>query len=126
VLPGREVIVLQPYGSLFFAAAPVFEAALPAVGEASTGSVVILRLRGRTDLGTTFLDALHRYASALTEVGSALMVVSVSDRVLEQLTVAGITDVIVADHIYPGNDAVGSTFARAYADAVGWVESAGG
>jgi sulfate permease, SulP family len=63
-LPGGEVVVLQPYGSLFFAAAPVFEAALPAVGEASSGSVVILRLRGRTDLGTTFMDALHRYATA--------------------------------------------------------------
>ena len=61
-LPAHEVVVLQPYGSLFFAAAPVFEATLPAVGEASTNSVVILRLRGRSDLGTTFMDVLHRYA----------------------------------------------------------------
>ena len=61
-LPAGEVIVLQPYGSLFFAAAPVFEAALPAVSEASRGSVVILRLRGRSDLGTTFMDVLYRYA----------------------------------------------------------------
>ena len=29
VIPAHEVIVLQPYGSLFFAAAPVFEAQLP-------------------------------------------------------------------------------------------------
>ena len=28
-LPAHEIIMLQPYGSLFFAAAPVFEAALP-------------------------------------------------------------------------------------------------
>ena len=34
-LPGGEVVVLQPYGSLFFAAAPVFEAKLPAVIAAS-------------------------------------------------------------------------------------------
>ncbi len=46
-LPRSEVVVLQPYGSLFFAAAPVFEAALPAVDEDSRDSVVILRLRGR-------------------------------------------------------------------------------
>jgi sulfate permease, SulP family len=32
VLPPGEVVVLQPYGSLFFAAAPIFEATLPAVG----------------------------------------------------------------------------------------------
>jgi sulfate permease, SulP family len=117
-LPGGEVVVLQPYGSLFFASAPVFEAALPAVGAASTGSVVVLRLRGRTDLGTTFMDALQRYASALAAVGSSLMLVSVSDRVLEQVTVAGITDMIGLDHVYLGDDRVGATFARAYADAL--------
>lgn len=118
VLPGGEVVVLQPYGSLFFAAAPVFEATLPAVGAASAGSVVVLRLRGRTDLGTTFMDALQRYASALAAVDSTLMLVSVSDRVLEQVTVAGITDVIGLDHVYLGDDRVGATFARAYADAL--------
>jgi len=117
-LPGGEVVVLQPYGSLFFASAPVFEASLPAVGAASAGSVVILRLRGRTDLGTTFMDALQRYASALAAVDSSLMLVSVSDRVLEQVTVAGITDVIGLDHVYLGDDRVGATFARAYADAL--------
>ena len=31
LLPSNEVVLLQPYGSLFFAAAPLFEAALPAV-----------------------------------------------------------------------------------------------
>ena len=30
-LPANDVVVLQPYGSLFFAAAPIFEAALPEV-----------------------------------------------------------------------------------------------
>ena len=29
-LPAHQVVVLQPYGSLFFAAAPIFAAALPA------------------------------------------------------------------------------------------------
>jgi sulfate permease, SulP family len=121
-LPGGEIVVLQPYGSLFFAAAPVFEAALPAIGETSSGSVVILRLRGRTDLGTTFLDGLLRYATALTAVGSTLMVVSVSDRVLEQLTVTGITDVIGADHVHAGDDRLGWAFAQAHADATAWLE----
>jgi SulP family sulfate permease len=74
----RRVIVLQPYGSLFFAAAPVFEAALPAVGTGSRGSVVILRLRGRTDLGTTFMDVLHRYAVSL--VGCGVMVLPTGGR----------------------------------------------
>ena len=121
VLPAHEVVVLQPYGSLFFAAAPVFQAALPAVGEASTGSVVILRLRGRSDLGTSFMDVLHRYAEALHFVGSRLVVVSANDRIIEQLGVTGITALIGEDAIYPGDERVGATIERASADAQAWV-----
>ena len=47
-LPAGEVVVLQPYGTLFFAAAPVLESQLPAPAAISVNSVVILRLRGRT------------------------------------------------------------------------------
>jgi len=122
-LPAHEVVVLQPYGSLFFAAAPVFEATLPAVGEVSTNSVVILRLRGRSDLGTTFMDVLYRYARALDAVGSKLVIVSANDRIIEQLAVTGITEIIGADNVYPGDERVGATVKRAYADALAWVEA---
>jgi SulP family sulfate permease len=122
-LPSSEVVVLQPYGSLFFAAAPVFEAALPAVGEGSRRSVVILRLRGRSDLGTTFMDVLHRYAVALAAVGSRLVIVSANERIQEQLVVTGITDVIGPDNVYAGDERVGATVRRAYDDAIAWVGS---
>ena len=120
-LPQGEVVVLQPYGSLFFAAAPVFEAALPAVGEASRHSVVILRLRGRSDLGTTFMDVVRRYALSLQEVGSKLVIVSDSDRILEQLEVTDITATIGSENVYAGNERVGTTVLRAYEDAARWV-----
>ena len=122
-LPAHEVVVLQPYGSLFFAAAPVFEAALPAVGPDSNGSVVILRLRGRTDLGTTFMDALRRYAESLRDAGSRLVIVSANERIVEQLTVTGITDVVGDDGIYPGDERVGAAAARAEKDAAAWVDA---
>ena len=122
-LPAHEVVVLQPYGSLFFAAAPVFEATLPTVGPGSTNSVVILRMRGRSDLGTTFMDVLHRYAKALEAVDSRLMIVSANERLIEQLAVTGITEVIGADSVYPGDERVGATVKRAYADALAWVEA---
>ena len=116
-----EVVVLQPYGSLFFAAAPVFETLLPAVTEASRSSVVILRLRGRTDLGTTFMDVLLRYAQSLAAVGSKLVLVSTNERIDEQLAVTGITAVIGAENIYRGDERVGAALRRAYDDAVAWV-----
>ena len=123
VLPSSEVVVLQPYGSLFFAAAPVFEATLPEVTDASRGAVVILRLRGRSDLGTTFMDVLHRYALALAGVGGKLVIVSANDRIIEQLRVTGITDVIGEANVYPGDERVGATVERAYLDAIAWVDA---
>jgi sulfate permease, SulP family len=120
-LPANEVVALQPYGSLFFAAAPVFESALPAPADASRNSVAILRLRGRTDLGTTFMDVLHRYAEALAACDSKLVIVSASERIQEQLRVTGITDLIGPGNIYPGDERIGATLKRAYADAVTWI-----
>jgi SulP family sulfate permease len=121
VIPPGEVVTLQPYGSLFFAAAPVFESQLPAVSPESRGSVVLLRLRGRTDLGTTFMDVLRRYAISLQQVGSRLMLVSTNPEIEQQLKVAGIEAVIGSDAIYRGDERVGATIARAEADATAWV-----
>ena len=118
-----DVIVLQPYGSLFFAAAPTFEAALPAVVATSVNSVVILRLRGRSDLGTTFMDVLLRYGHALAAVDSKLVIVSANERILEQFEVTGITDLIGPENIYPGDERVGATLKQARADAEAWVDA---
>jgi len=122
-LPANEVIVLQPYGSLFFAAAPVLESVLPAVTEASRNSVVILRLRGRSDLGTTFMDVLYRYAQSLAAVASKLVVVSTNERIEEQLAVTGIADVIGPENVVRGTERVGAAVRGAHADAEAWVEA---
>ena len=123
LLPAAEVVVLQPYGSLFFAAAPVFEALLPTPTETSRHSVVILRLRGRSELGSTFMDVLYRYALALKDVESRLAIVSTSERIEDQLSVSGITQVIGPDAIYKGDERVGASMKKAYADAMSWIAS---
>jgi SulP family sulfate permease len=120
-LAADDVVVLQPYGSLFFAAAPVFETLLPAVTDTSRNSVVIVRLRGRTDLGTTFMDVLLRYARSLAAVGSKLVVVSTNERIDEQMGLTGITAVIGVENVYAGDERVGAAVRRAYDDAVVWV-----
>ena len=120
-VPEGEVVVLQPYGSLFFAAAPVFEAQLPGVSESSRNSVVIVRLRGRSDLGTTFMDVLLRYAQSLEALGSRLMIVSTNSDVEDQLAVAGITEVIGTSSIYRGDERVGAAVQQAEDDASRWI-----
>ena len=122
VLEADVVVVLQPYGSLFFAAAPVFETLLPVVTDASRNSVVIVRLRGRTDLGTTFMDVLLRYAQSLAAVDSKLVVVSTNKQIDEQLGVSGVADVVGAENVIRGSERVGVTVRRAYNEAVEWVE----
>lgn len=120
-LPPNEVVVLQPYGSLFFAAAPTFETALPTLTEQSSCSVVVLRLRGRSDLGTTFMDVVHRYAVSLKAANSKLMIVSANERIQEQLSVTGITELIGSENLYEGDERVGATLRRAHADALAWI-----
>ncbi|MDJ0497427.1 MAG: SulP family inorganic anion transporter [Acidimicrobiia bacterium] len=122
-LESHAVVVLQPYGSLFFAAAPVFEKALPTVTVDSAGSVVILRLRGRNDMGTTFMDVLTRYGESLRDVGSKLVIVSGDEQLNAQLAVTGVTAVVGASNIYTSDERVGATVRRAYAEALDWVES---
>ena len=121
-VPADEVVVLQPYGSLFFAAAPVFEEALPDVGDDSSRSVVILRLRGRSDLGSTFMDVLGRYAEELKAVGSKLVIISADESIHRQLATTRVTGVVGTENIYTSDEWVGATLKRSYDDALVWIE----
>ena len=116
-----EVILIQPYGSLFFASAAVFESRLPAVTRDTRNSVVIVRLRGRTDLGSTLTETLGRYAAALDAAESKLVLISDHDRVLAQLTVAGVTSLVGEANIYRSDEWLGRTVRRAHADAERWI-----
>jgi len=117
----HEVLVIQPYGSLFFASASVFENRLPTVTDASRGSVVIIRLRGRTDLGSTLTETLNRYAHALKASGSKLVLISDSESVRTQLAVTGVTASIGIENLYESDEWLGATLKRAHADALEWV-----
>lgn len=117
----NEAIVLQPYGSLFFASAPVFEDELPDVTEATSNSVVILRLRGKSDLGSTFMEVLYRYATSLMEVNSKLVLAYQSDRVHDQLQATGVADLLGEENIYESDEWLGATVTRAYRDAEDWI-----
>ena len=63
-LPSDRLTLLHVYGSLFFAAAKNIEEMLPAVGDA-TRAVVAINLRGKSEIGSTFVTVLQRYAQAL-------------------------------------------------------------
>jgi len=117
VVPAREVLVLQPYGSLFFASSPIFEKQLPEVSRESRGAVVIVRLRGTDQIGLSLVDVLRRFAHRLADADSTLKVVATEDRVIDQLQAGGLLDDIGERGIYKGTEWVGETLRQAYADA---------
>ncbi len=117
----HEVIVVQPYGSLFFASAPVFEAQLPVVDGATGGSVVIVRLRGVDQLGISLIEVLRRYSTQLHAADSKLKIVIASDRVVEQFRLAGVDADLAADDVYLGTEWLGETVRRAYDDSCEWI-----
>jgi SulP family sulfate permease len=122
-VPPGEVVVLQPHGSVFFAAAPVLEAQLPQVTPTSVRSVVILRLRGSDDLGATVIDVLRRYAAQLRAAGSKLAIVTDNPRIPRQLEVTGALDSIDPSDVHLGSEWVGATVRQAHAEAAEWVSS---
>ncbi|MFE5410760.1 SulP family inorganic anion transporter [Microbacterium sp. NPDC056569] len=117
VVPPGEVLVLQPYGSLFFASAPVFDRQLPEVSRESSGSVVIVRLRGTDEIGLSHVEVLRRFAAELRDADSTLKIVATEDRVISQLEAGGLTADIGVENVYRGTEWVGEALRRAYADA---------
>ncbi|KRC62334.1 sulfate transporter [Agromyces sp. Root81] len=114
----HEVVVVQPYGSLFFANAPNLEAQLPRVDAATRGSVVILRLRGIDQIGLSHVEVLRRYATELDQAGSRLEVIVTSDRVRSNLTAGGLTAIIGEAAVHRGTEWQGDTLRTVYANAL--------
>jgi SulP family sulfate permease len=119
----NEVLVLRPYGSLFFAATGAFEEALPAVSEESRRSVVILTLRGKEDLGSTFINLTTRYAQTLADHDCLLKVSGVSDGVMSQLEVTGALAQLGADNIYLSTASLTESTRQAMRDADDWLDA---
>lgn len=124
VIPPSEVVILQPYGSMFFASAPTVERQLPTVGQGSRHSVVIIRLRGTDQIGLAHMDVLERYARRLADSDSVLKLVVSEERLLQQIKAVGRGE-IRPDDVYRGDEWIGKTLRRAYDDAWRWVDEQG-
>lgn len=119
-LASREVLVLIPNGSLFFAAAQVLESRLPDPADAEK-PVVILLLRGRKELGSTFIGMVERYSRKLQARGGKLILAGVNGRVLEQLRRTRVLYHLDPNNVYTATPVVGEALRKAYADAEQWL-----
>lgn len=119
-LPSHAFTLLDIYGGLFFAAAKNVEEMLPAVDN-TTRAVVALRLRGRDELGSTFIGVLQRYAKTLQARDSKLMLVGVDPAVYEQLARTGTLAVIGAENVFLAQPQLGQSVNQAIVAAQAWL-----
>jgi len=119
-LPSHQLTFLHVYGSLFFAAAKNMEEMLPAVGDA-TGAVVAINLRGKSEIGSTFVTVLQRYAQALRDHQSRLMLVGVDQNVRDQLAKTGVLELIGEENVFVATPQLGAAMNLAVAAATAWL-----
>ena len=119
-LPSNAVTVLNVYGSLFFAGARTLSERLPSPNGA-TRPVVVLRLRGHTQVGATLIEVLDDYADELAEVGGRLYLSGVDEEASEHLQRAGKLDLEGAVRLMPAGEDLGASTRQAVADARAWL-----
>jgi len=120
-LPSYEITFLVPYGSLFFATAPLFEKQLPNISKETDRAAVILLLRANSDLGSTFFGVIERYAESLKEQNSKLMLAGVVPEVQTQLVRTGLIEIIGRGNVYMSTEYIGQAGTQAWADAERWL-----
>lgn len=117
-LTSFHITVLDVYGSLLYAGARTLQAHLPDPGEAQS-PVVVLRLRRRTSLGSTFVMVISDYAAQLTGSGGRLYLSGLDPSVTERLRRTGHVDGPV--RAFEATPVVGESTRAAYLDAEAWL-----
>lgn len=115
-LSAGEIAILDVYGSLFYAGSRTLQLRLPDPAHAH-GSVVILRLRGRTTLNATFFAVVADYARRLDEVGGRLYLSGVDRDIYESWTATLRAGHGVRLEFFPATPVVGESTLAAYAQA---------
>jgi SulP family sulfate permease len=122
VLSSREIVALLPVGSLFYAGAAQFENQLPDVDEARR-TVVIINLRDRDEIGSTFVRVIERYAKQLDSSGNKLMLAGVNERIMEQLDKTELMDLLGKEDIVPVDPQFFGPMNKALSFAQAWIEA---
>ena len=121
----HSLTILQLYGSLFFAAAKTLEEMLPSTGT-TRSAVVILRLRGHLEMGSTFVTVLRKYVQELKNHDSTLMLVGVNEEIYNQLKKTGTLNIIGEKNIYPATRRIGESLTQATAAAIDFLKEKSG
>jgi SulP family sulfate permease len=117
-LTSHHVTVLDVYGSLLYAGSRTLQAHLPDPA-GTQAAAVVLRLRGRTSLGATFIKVVSDYAERLDQVGGRLYLSGLQPSLAERLHRTGTIDGPM--RAFEATPIVGESTHEAYLDAEAWL-----
>ena len=117
-LTSQHITILDVYGSLLYAGSRTLQAHLPDPA-GTEAPVVILRLRGRTSLGATFIKVAGDYADRLTDVGGRLYLSGLQPSLTERLRRNG--SIEGPEHAFEATPVIGESTQAAYLDAEAWL-----
>ena len=124
VAPSNRLTLLNLYGSVFFASAGNIEGLLPRA-EGSERAVVALIVRGETEVGSTFISVLQRYAESLKAHGGRFMLVGVDPALRDQLVKTGTLGIIGEENVFLATPQVGEAANNAARAAYAWLGQSG-
>lgn len=124
-LESNNVTVVLSSGSLFFGGAYVLNELLPEVKD-SEYPVVIFVLRGKEEIGSSFINVMRRYNLKLKQRKGKLMLTGVSDNVYHQLENTGLIDEIGRENIYAPSVIFGDQLRKAWQEARTWIQNNAG
>lgn len=119
-LPSHRATVLDVYGSLLYAGSRTLRVRLPDPAGAEAPAVV-LRLRGRTAVGATFVKVVDDYAAALEAVGGRLYLSGVDHEVAELLRRTDRPDESEPISVFEATELVGESTEEALREAEAWA-----
>ena len=125
-VPANKITLLVPYGSLFFATAPLIEEQFPEVTEETRHAVVILNLMKAEDLGSTFIQVIERYAEDLAKRDSKLILASISVRAKAQLDNTGMLKTLGRENVFLATERIGESVTEAWYAAQKWITEVSG
>lgn len=112
-LADGQVVVLDVYGSLFYAGARTLQARLPDPSGAANPEV-ILRLRGRTTFGATFFSVVRDYAQRLEAAGGRLYLSGIDEQVSDDWDEDRLAGQGLVLEVFPATDTIGESTRRAF------------
>ena len=120
-LQSDRVAILDICGSLFYAGAKTLGQRLPAVRD-TRRAVVVLRLRGHGDVGSTVLYVVDRYAEQIKAGGGKLLLAGVDPAVKDRLGKTGHLAKIGEENVFVATEVIWGSTQSAYDSAENWLQ----